>query len=482
MKRPYLLSTLWIWHSLCCLAAVLSCVVLLWPQVYLPDAYEKQIISYAGTIALCSLLGSLLLLAITAFIMLLRLHYRQALGQALSWVGQWVAVGAIFTALAYLADVPVPKLKIAAHPDAPPQEEEESALQPSDILTGPDALFILIPQERFAGTATDTVEQTPHLTLLEKEHSKLLELYLAKSPRWTLYMDDDTFYTKPGHVVMSPPGTGSGIQGLVHVAFRHLVEGDPVPAGYTIVKPGAPMPARPEGSEQVADLAVDLGKNHYLLLAWRGTSHTETAHRALNSAIATVDALLQPLAESPSPDTVHRLLEGKRNMVAEEPNLLLCQPPSQYGAYQAEVYVNPGEAGTLILRIADRKSGATLRFLYCPALYSANPGELFRHDIPGSISSHHSSMPRQHSPLVGHIPGLLPEKAPLFAIKQGEAHQFFDVVIEVWFQPASGHKLRRKLLSRIYRVQACEAPTLPELKPHEEPSADAPSTTKEETP
>lgn len=482
MKRPYLLSTLWIWHSLFCLAAVLSCVVLLWPQVYLPDAYEAQIISYAGIVVLGSMLASLLLLAITTFIMLLKLHNRQALGQTLTWAGQWVATGAIFAALAYLADVPVPKIKMAAHSDQTPPEEEETALQPNDILTGPDALFILIPQERFAGTGTATVEQTPHLTQLENEHNELLELYLAKSPRWALYMDDDTFYTKPGHVVMSPPGTGSGIQGLVHVAFRHLVEGDPLPNGYTIVKPGSPMPARPEGSEQVADLAVDLGKNHYLLLAWRGTSHTETAHRALNSAIATVDALLQPLAESPSPDTVHRLLEGKRSMVAKEPYLLLCQPPSQYGAYQAEVYVNPGEAGTLILRIADRKSGATLRFLYCPALYSDNPDEVFRHDIPGSLSSRNSMIPYQNSTLVGHIPGLLPEKAPLFAIKQGEAHQLFDVVLELWFQPASGHKPRYKLLSRIYQVQACEAPTLPQLKPHEEPSADAPSTTKEGTP
>lgn len=452
MKR--LIASLCFWHALCCVLALLSCVVILWPQVYLPDAWEATIISYAGIALLCSMLASLLLLSITTITTLLHLHYRSAMQHLLRWGGLWALCAGVFVMMAWLANVPLPKDGVAE--TAPIQAADTLPLTPNDMLTGPQALFIVLPQELTGDTAVDTVAAAPNLTRLERDHNKLLERYLNQSPRWSLCMDDDTFYSKPGHVVMSPAASGSGIQGLVHVAFRHLVEGDPVPAGYTIVKPGDPMPPHPEGSEQVDDLAIDLGLNHYLLLAWRGTSHTETARRALNAALTTVDAMVQPLAEQPTPATLQHLLTGKRNIISDTPNMLLSQPPAQYGAYQAELYVNPGEPGTLLLRVAEAETDTPLRLFRCPALYSANPGELFRHDIPNAGSTLHSGT------LLGNIPGLLPEKAPLFVIRRGESHQFFDVVFELWFQPASTLKPRRLLLRRIYRVQAYEDPNPPE--------------------
>lgn len=469
MTCPYPFRTLWIWHSLCCLVALLCCVALLWPAVFLPDAWEERIISYAGATLLCSVLGSALLLALTAIALLLRLHYRRALRQIVAWAAQWAVAGVVFTLLAWLADVPPPKESATA--TAPIQAATDTPALPNSALTGPDALFIRITPEACAAVDVARVQNTPNLSLLEREHSELLGLYLSKSPRWAVYMDDDTFYTKPGHVVMTPAISEDSIQGLVHVAFRHLVEGDPLPVGYTIVKPGSPMPAHPEGSEQVADLAVDLGRNHYLMLAWRGTSHTETAYRAINAAIAAVDAMVEPLAAQPHPDTVESMLLGKRNIAASTPELLLNQPPSQYGAYQAEIYVNPGEAGTLILRVAELETDTTLRVFTCQALYSARAGELFRHDIPGSTAAQHAAA----SSIFGRIPGLLPAKAHLFVIKQGEAHQFFDVACEVWFQPASTLKPRRLLLRRLYRVQAYEAPGAPEpVKDEPAPQATEP--------
>ena len=471
MKLPYPFSTLWFWHSLCCLLTLLSCVAILWPQVYLPDAWEARIISYAGSVALCSMFASLLLFAVVSISLLLHLHYRRALVQLLHWAGQWGLSVGVFALLAWLANVPPPQDGMA---EAQPTQATDAPMTPGDVLFGPNALFIPFSQELLSSMEVETVARAPHLTHLESDHSDLLESYLSRSPRWAALMDDDTFYSKPGHVVMSPMiSDGNAIQGLVHVAFRHLVEGDPIPAGYTIIKPGDPMPARPEGSEQVADLALDLGRSHYLLLAWRGTSHTETAHRAINAAITTVDAMVQPLDQEPSGSTLQRMLEGKRNLIGDAPCLLLSQPPAQYGAYQAEIYVNPGELGTLLLRVAEAQTDTPLKLFHCPARFSANTRELFRHDIPGTAAAQHSS-----TALWGNIPGLLPEKAPLFAIKSGEAHQFFDVAFELWFQPASALKKRRLLLRRLYSVQACEALTTPQspAAADEDTAAEAPDT------
>lgn len=448
MKRPNLISSLWIWHSLLCALCLLACVPILWPQVFLPDAWESAAIHYAGIVVLLSFCLSLLLVLAATFLMLLRLRNLRALGHTLCWAALWGLAFLLFALLARVADVPAPGAeKLAAEPI-----QRTDTLYTADApLTGPNALLLIINPERYS---TETIHAIPHLTRLEAEHAELLQLYIDTSTRWAAYTTDDTFYTKPGHVVMTPPMVNGGIHGLVHVAFRRLVEGEPLPTGYTIVKPGDPMPRTPEGQEQVADLAVDLGRNHYLLLAWRGTSHADTAHRAMNAAIATVDAMLQPLADAPTPHTMQQLLVGKLNISSATPELLLSQPPSQYGTYQAEIYANPGEPGTLMLRVEDLSTGETLRLFTCQAYYSADPSEQFRHDIPGMLPE------EMRSSSFGHVPDLLPEKAPLFIMRRGEAHQFFGVALEVYFTPIGTAKPRRILLRRCYRVQAYDGALL----------------------
>lgn len=477
MKRPNIISSLWMWHSLCCLLCILACIPILWPQVFLPDAWEQRIISYSGGVVLVSFGLSLLLVLSTTFLMLLRLRNLRALWYALSWAAQWGIAFLLFSMLAWLANVPVPgSEKLASEPI----QRTDTLYTADATLTGPNSLLLIISPEPYS---TDSIQPTPNLTLLEENHADLLQEYIDSSTRWAAYTSDDTFYTKPGHVVMTPPAVNGGIHGLVHVAFRRLVEGEPLPSGYSIVKPGAPMPTTPEGSEQVADLAVDLGRNHYLLLAWRGTSHADTAHRAMNAAIATVDAMVQPLVDKPTSETVQQMLVGKLNMVSDKPEILLSQPPSQYGTYQAEIYANPGEAGTLMLRVEDLATGETLRLFTCQAYYSADPGELFRHDIPGMLPE------EMRSASFGHVPDLLPAKAPLFIVRRGESHQFFGVAIEVVFTPVGIAKPRRVLLRRCYRVQAYDgallnADTPDELifSPPSSPSESSPTTEQQEPP
>lgn len=473
MKRPIVISSLWIWHSLFCLCALLACVPILWPQVFLPDAWEQTGVAYAGLLVLCSMAASLLLLCSTAFLMLLRLRNLRTLGHLVAWAGLWGVGGCLFVLLAWVANVPLPGDD--QHPHGPIQRTDN--LYMADVtLSGPTSLQIDIAPENYP---TDTIAPAPHLQQLEHEQAELLRVYIDASPRWASYTDDDNFFSKPGHVVMVPPITG-GIPGVVHAAFRRLSEGEPMPTGYRVVRPGDPMPPTPEGSEQVADLAVDLGGSYYLLLAWRGTSHADTAHRALNAALATVDSMVQELAADPSYDTLQRVLTGQQRLDSGEPRILLCQPAAQYGTYQAEIVVNPHEAGTLMLRLVDLETNTTLRLFSCQAMYSDNPKELFRHDIPGS-------MPEQmRASSFGHVPGLLPEKAPLFIVRPGEGHQFFGIAAEVVFSPASPSKTSRVLLRRCYRVQAYEVLALPrpaqQSPDSPQPPAATPPTAEPESP
>lgn len=458
MTKRQLFSKLWLWHSAFALLALLGCVPILWPQVFLPDAWEARIISYSGVLVLGAGLASLLLLLGSSFLLLLRLNNLRTLGQLLVWGGIWSLAGLIFGIFAWVANVPRPGAETTT---ADPIQRTDTLYNPEDHLTGPRSLVIPISLD---SAPRSTISPAPHLLLLEKEHPELLHRYITSSPRWAIYTTDDTFYAKPGHVVMVPPTSG-GIPGLVHVAFRRLVEGEPLPADYTRVKPGDPMPAAREGSEQVADLAVDLGQDYYLLLAWRGTSHTDTAHRALNAALSAVDSLVQPLAESPDPATLDSLLNGQSSTAGSTPELRLCQPPAQYGTYQAEIYANPQEAGSLVLRIEDLETHTTLRIFTSQARFSDNADELFRHDIPGALSDFIRS--QSH---VG-LPGLLPTQAPFFVVRLGESHQFFGVALEVTFSPASKLKPSRVLLRRNYRVQAYET--------HGTPPHPAPTTTPE---
>ncbi len=453
--RRFLLSP-WKFHTLCTATALLACIPLLWLDVMERDMQEF-VSGYAGGLLLAAFLLSLLLVVLVVSYFLLKLRNLRAIGQLAAWFGQWGAALLIFMLMAILADVP----PIREWEKPQPIQKTDTLYNPHELLSGPDSLVIPINPDT---SPSGQIVSTPYLTRLEKEHEELLHTYLAQAARWAHCGKDDTFYTRPGHVVLTPPATGSGIPGLVHATFRRIVEGEPLPEGYILVRPGDPFPDSPENREQIPDMALDLGRSHYLLLAWRGAAHRETAHKAINAAIAAIDNRMQPLADTPSPETIARLVEGKINTTGETPELRLSEPPSQYGAYQAEIYANPGEPGTLLLVIKDLESGRTLRLLNCPAHYSGDTNELFRHDIPGSL------------PLwlrmdgFGSIMELFPPGMPLFAIREGVPHQYFGAAFEVWFNPSDITHPRRMLLRRCYKVQAYEPPA-----PSEETST--PSTT-----
>lgn len=431
-------------HAACALLALGCCVPALFPEVCPEDAADT-VKRYAGSGLMGAFLFSLGCMILTGMVHLIRLNNVKALGQLIKWSVIWGTTLGLFILLALAADVSAPD----DGSESAPIQLTDTLYQANDQLTGPESLTI--PLLTDTGDA-EHLPAMPHLLYLEREHPALLSSYLEHSPRWQSRLNDDTFYSKPGHLVMVPP-TAAGTPGLVHVCFRRLTEGDPLPAGYTVVKPGDAFPSAEEGAAhgQLPDLAVDLGRHHYLLLAWRGTAHAETAHKALYAAAAAIDERMQILAESPTADTAQRMLRGRESYSGNTPEIRLSEPPGQGGAYQAEIYANPGEAGTLLLYVRDLESGDTLRLLNCQARYSANKDELFRHNIPCDVGDW------LRSNYTRRIDEVLPKDAPVFIIDIGSEHRYFGVALEVWFEPTDRTHSRTRLLRRCYRVQRYNA-------------------------
>lgn len=442
-------------HVICVITALLSCLFILFPEIGLSGTDDLLQI-YAGGALMTALGVSTLLFFISAATHMLRLSNTRAFSQLFKWCSCWGCGITLYVLLALSADV-----------QPPDTEEDNISIQnsdhlyaPKDQLNGPASL--VIPVETEAQSA-DRVVNTPNLTKLESEHTELFHTYIEKSPRWSGQEGDDTYYSKPGHLVMVPPTT-SGAPGLVHVCFRTLVEGDRLPEGFSVVQPGGNFPDSADESKFVSDVAVDLGRNHFLLLAWRGSAHRQTAYKAINAAIAAIDSRMQPLSDTPTEETAERLLNGRESYPGCNSEFRLSEPIAQEGAYQAELYANPGEPGIILVYIKELKSGRTLRLMICPARYSSNNQELFRHDLPGSMPDWIRSSEE------GDVSNLFPANTPLFAIRRGPQHQYFGVAFEVYFKPSDVRKQQRHLIRRCYKVQAYEPPV------PESPAADSPKT------
>ncbi len=426
-------------HIICTSVAVLSTLPILFTEE-LPRQHAEIICHYAGICLSLSVAFSLIMLLIAASIHILRLSNTRAFWQFVSWSVLWSVAGLLYVFIAIVADVSPSETSAKIEPI----QKTDILFTASDVLIGPAALVLPIDSRNHQ---IDNIEKADNLVKLEREHTEVFRNYLEASRRWSSKSIDHAFYSKPGHVVLIPPSTG-GIPGVVHAGFLRLVEGDPLPVGYVTVKPGDPLPEMQEG---IPDIALDLGLNHYLLMAWRGASHKETAIAAINATIADIDERLRPLAESPTADTIRRMISGKQSYTGDSPELKLAEPPGQEGSYQAEFYANPGEAGTILLFIKRLDSGQTIRLLNCPAKFSNNPKELFRHDFPGSVPLW------QNSAFHNSLDNIFPHGTPLFVICKDKSHRYFGAAFEVWFTPQDSSKPQRLLLRRCYKVQGYDS-------------------------
>lgn len=435
------LSHIWVLHLLCCILALLSCIPLLWPETSAPFSLPIPV-AHVGSLILGAILCSLLGMIISCVHFLLKLSNLKAIWQICSWGALWGASALVFVQMSIEANIPSPY----QDKQTEPIQQSDTLHQPNEKLTGPASLIIPVDPEPYSD---ELLVNAPNLLKLEKEHEEILADFLNQSPRWAFADKSDTFYTRPGHVILAPPATG-GIPGSVHAAFRTIAEGEPMPAGFRAVQPGAPFPESEDGKDDIPDIALELSGKHYLLLAWRGTKHRQTAHKAINAAIATIDDQLQRLAEEPTRQTIDLLCTGHLKHRGSAPELRLCEPSNQYGIYQAEVYANPGRAGTLLLVIRQQgNEGKMLRLFSFPARYSSNPEEIFRHDIPGAIE------PWMRDATISETATLFHPRAPYFAIACGQSHHYFGVSVELQFSPSgSNGATTETLLRRHYKVQA----------------------------
>ena len=435
-----------------CSIALLACVLFLFP-IPEQEHLHPLVRQIFGWVLLICLTGSALHLGWSTVYFFLKLQNARAISQLVVSLGIWGVSILIFFQLAIEADMPSPY----PQEEAPAIQKNTTLHETKDILLGPSALTLYITP---SDTPVNTVQIPANLISLETHHPEILDEYLSVSPRWAYSANDDTFYSKPGHVVLVAPAS-SGIPGTVHAAFRTIAAGETLPEGYTVVRPGAAVSELPStDGEDIPDIALELGGKRYLLLAWRGAHNKALALSAINTSIETIDALLEEVAETPTKEMIQQMIHEVGRIKGNTPELRLAEPHSQFGIYQAEIYANPGRAGTLIMVIRDLKSRQPLLVFSQTALFSDNPNELFRHDIPLPLHDIHGS---RHMGLKAH---LFPTNAPFFALKEGEAHIYFGVCAEVHFSPAGSHgEATELLLRRNYNIEAYEKPETPVSAP-----------------
>ena len=441
-----LLLSSWKVHSICCLTVILCSIPLLWPPT-LPEYLAWVTDSLYGNLITLAFVVSALLGTFTVLYSLFRLRYTRSLLNLLAWCVLWSATAGVWVSMALSADVaPLP-----APRDSSPIQQTNDLYSPNDELKGPSSLVkkLILPDEE----NTSQLAYTPNMLKLETEHRDIFETYLKSVPRWAYLSKSSAFYAEPGHMIFSLPVRRQNPK-LVHVCFRYIEDGTELPEGFVVVRPGEPMPNPPEGAP-MPDLAVNLGSKHFLLIACRGMQSVEESRRVINATLRTIDARLQKLADKPVQATIDTAVQGVRSFSGSTPELLLCEPPTQSGTYQAEVYCNPREAGELMMIITHMTTGKVLRLFSCPARYSSDETQLFRHDFPGDIAADCSNLKHLNKD------GLLPNNVPLFTIMEGEAHRFSPVVVEVWFTPKNQQSERKLILRRCYKIQSFAAPGQP---------------------
>lgn len=393
--------------------------------------------SICGWVLFLGFLLAIIHIICTTVYFFLHMQNLRALGQLAASFGIWFIGSLVFTKMAIATDPPSPY---------PATETSNSHIKQkfnpaTEALSGPAALCIhLYPGDAEA----TTIPQATNLCTLAQQHADILTKYLRESPRWKYAANDDTFHIQPGHVVFVVPAK-SGLPGSVHAAFRTIAEGEQMPKGFTVIAPGATIPDTAANDEKIPYIALELGNQHFLLLAWVGADNRVAAFKGINAAIKHLDTELASLAKSPSAEEIATLCNGNILTKGSRSELRLSEPESQFGIYQAEVYTNPGRPGTLILDILDAETKKPLHIFAQPAMYSENAGELFRHDFPAPANRQYFRKGRKIS------------GEPYFIIKEGEAHKRFGITVEVRFSPQGSIGSKTELLlQKNYLVQAFE--------------------------
>ncbi len=450
-SRNWLLSA-WKLPTVFCVICVTAAILIITPLGN-STATHSLLNSVCGWIFLLAFIANAAHLLSTAVYYFLKMKNLRALWQIISCVLIWFIGVLLFMRVAVEADPPSP-YQTAQTINS--KQETEAQKKATDTLLGPTALMLPITPQQ---TPPTNLSLAPNLLLLEKQHPELLETYLQQAPQWCFTANDDTFYSKPGHIVLETD-SAHDMPGIVHAALRTISAGSSMPQGYQVIRPGAALPEASETNKnEVPDLALELGGKRYLLLAWRGPGDRTYAFSAINAAINTIDAQFAPLAKEPTSGGMAKLLAGITCIRGTKAEMRLAHVPTQMGIYQAEIYANPRKSGTLMLVIRDKESGHPLRIYSQKAKYSDNAQELYRHDISPAMEAAYRRM------LEDDAADSIPEHAPYFYIKTGDSLSYFDITAEILFSPDNSPTDHPQLLLKNhYSVRAYEK-MLPAITP-----------------
>ncbi len=468
-----MIQSYWVLHALAATIFLLSTVPMLWPQLAPAGTLPTM-----GWIFLGSFAVSFALAAIFIIYELLHLRNQIALLRVLSFLGVWVTTLTLSVLLTYRAKVPMDKQLVQEAPQL-----DITRYEANEKLHGESSLVVQI---KLSESTSENIQESPQLVALERDHPEIFQYYLQQSPRWSEH-SSDSFYAQLGHVEIILKDKDNNSRGVVHAAFRAITEGEEMPQGYTVIKPGEKLTPLAEEKERrgIPDIALDLGGNYFLLLAWRGIDDAALALRGVNDSIRYIDSHFDTLVKNPTREQVDHMVTGTKQYKLKQPDLRLSEPPSQYGTYQAEIYANPKEAGQLLLLIKESKNHNVLRVISCYARYSDNDDEYFLHEIPSDLPNWFGR--QEWAP--GRL--MLDQGIPLFTIKRGDSDITFDADFEVWFAPSDSTKEKQLILSKRYRVHPCDYIADTKLRADEESDIkiittknlpETPTTTGEDSP
>ncbi len=441
-----ILSSYWLIHTI---LASLSLVVTL--PMLSKGLLAHSTLDILGYILVTCVGLSALWLLISLIITALKLRNTELIARLASFIGIWAFFLGLFSLAAYVA-----KLEKVHATEAHTTQESIPVHLPEEKLMGESALQLYYHIDDDEEETEDNIATTKSLSTLSSQHPQLLRQFIENSPRWKHHMSDQ-FYAELGHVVLTDTDDPTGLRGSVHASFRRLIEGENIPSGYSPAKPQSPFPSDDtrEGSsdDDIPDIALDLGGDYILLLAWRGRSEDKAqAHRAINAAIRAIDDQFEALLKRPS---LTGALPSQRRSVSHrgtQAEIRLNSPPSQYGCYQAEIYANPHQNGFFSLIAKDAESGKELNTISFRSLYSFDDQELFRHELPQSLPTW---MRKEE---------WIPRDLPLFTIEKSDQLRSFVIDLELWFTPYGNQQVPRILTSKRYRVQSFQPRILePEL-------------------
>ncbi|MCW0220479.1 MAG: hypothetical protein OJI67_19280 [Prosthecobacter sp.] len=273
---------------------------------------------------------------------------------------------------------------------------------------------------------------TPSLARLRKDHSALLDRYLATHPGWRVYEEKggrfatrrwmigtDWKITLHGYYSSFDRDLGPTFQTRTTIAFSGKTWASAIQR-IPDDQPGA-IKTEVDNAMWESYIAVPVGD---LLVEQMEQSETQ-ARRVTTTAFAELEKEFAALLLSPDWDQARKLLPA--SAISHGPPSIELISSFQGGIYNAQVRCNPGEPGRIYLKAfeitrdyhlsSDRLKKATNEWIG----WSNDPNEQF-------LSETH------------------------FTIYEGDWDQFYGARFEVWFQPDSRAD-ERKLLERNFKIE-----------------------------